>query len=1352
MPSLYVLGIDIGSSSVKLAALSADGELLFTSHRSHKGSPTECLRALLEAMSEQLPFDGCAGWVVTGSGASLLSGYDVCVCMLEEVPAVTRGAELLAPDARSIIEIGAQSALFVTSIEAGKAPQFSMNESCAAGTGSFFEDQMGRLGLAIEDYSSMVENARFVPRLSGRCAVFAKTDIIHHQQEGVSVEDILLGLCFAMVRSFKTVIVGSLPVERPVALSGGVLANRGLVRAVREVFGLEENELLASPVNVYFQAVGAAREALKHVDSAAEGDSSASFSLKVLYGKLSGKPSEEPLPRLFPLTDPHLEPGRGYHTKPRPWPAADDGKTPCVLGVDVGSTSTNLVLVDREGDLLDAQYLRTRGNPKQAVMEGLHSLGDRLGNEVCVTAVGVTGSGRKMIGKMIGADVVRDEITAQARAAVQADPAVDTVFEIGGQDSKYVSLKDGRVADFEMNKICAAGTGSFVEEQAVRLGIPLDEYGLLALSARSPLDLGERCTVFVETAINTALAKGADKNDVAAGLCLSVVRNYLHRVVGTKPVGNRIVLQGGVAFNSGIVGAFAAYYGDVFTVSPWFAVSGAVGAALLAMEADVADTSFRGFDLGRPSPASSSVDHAEVEANRRFFRKTAELFSEGYDPSIDPSKKTVGIPRCLVLYKLFPMANTFFKQLGYNVLLSDETNEEITRLAQQCAQGETCYPVKLVHGHMMQLMERGVDYIFMPSMHTIRHEASRVAHNYACTYMQAAPRMIARELGFERRGITLLSPLIEMDFGQKALVDALLGIGELLGKSPQESARAMMAGGFAVQEFTRKTEELGEQLLEGLASGERVLVMITRNYGIADPALNMGIPDALLDRGQKVITLSHLPAHDLDVSRDHPGLYWPFGQHVLSGAKLVRRDPRLYAVYLTNHGCGPDGMLSHLFREEMADKPYLHIETDEHSSPVGVVTRIEAFLNTLDHYEATDESSLPLSLRNYDAASALPEASHEVALPSFGAYGPPVGAWLERKGFRTKLLVPDSDAVVTGRKHTTSKEYLSFTALLGMSLLAAEEATEYGRQVQLLLPSTDGAEADGQYDRVIRGILDEEGYGEVTQMIRTLDRLPWTVPDADGLFLHLLAGDVIYAALTAYRAGVAADLLEAEISYEQVCVQARRVNALCRLTKSGGVSDARGKTLQLVGEWPCVYSDELTGGMWSRLEEDGYRLMRMPFSEYLWFLWNDAYEADNRKVAAFGPVGAVSPDGPFHDSDGRGRRVFLDRCANRMRGIHRLLGEASPFCEDMDELGDVAQNVLGRYRGANGRYRAAKERLVARAADGVITAASMYENTDTVLKLSENLFPCAVPMVRLSFDGSLDQGMYDKLNSFLYYL
>ena len=1448
----YFVGIDAGSSSVKVVALRDAGagfDVAFRACEAHKGSIAACARKLLIAAvsSEELAGGACAGIAATGACAETIREAAPGVRVLEDVPAMTLGAAVVAPCARSIVQVGAQNAFFVTGFADGRAPQFAMNEGCAAGTGSFFEDQMGRLGLSIGDYSAIVERASAVPRLSGRCAVFAKTDIIHRQQEGVPIEDILLGLCYAMVKSYKATIVRKMPVEAPVLLAGGVVRNAGVVRAVRDVFKLDEGELIADTTGVYVQAAGAAAHAAKAVRAGGH-DAFVSVDLGNLIAALEAGVEQEALPRLAPLPDEGYVAGAGFAAKPQPWPVAPDGRTPCVLGVDVGSTSTNLVLVDLKGELLDAQYLRTRGDAKNAVREGLASLEARLGDKVRVVHAATTGSGRTMVGEFIGADVVRDEITAQARAAVAADPHTDTVFEIGGQDSKYISCSAGNVVDFQMNKICAAGTGSFVEEQAARLGIPLDEYGPLALSATAPVDLGERCTVFVETAINAALAKGAQLSDVAAGLCQSVVRNYLHRVVGSKPVGQHVVLQGGVAYNPAIVAAFRQALGGALTVSPWFAVSGAVGAALLALDemraaagegasVDVlarAQTAFKGWDLSGSSRARHAVSAADIEANRAFFRKTEEFYLEGYDPARDPAKKTVGVPRCLMLHKLFPMVNAFFRQLGFNVLLSDASNDDTVQRAQEYAQGETCYPVKLVYGHVSQLVDAGVDYVFMPSMHTIRHIKSKVRHNYACPYMQVAPRLVADALDFGGRGIGLISPLMDMDFGQQALATALLGVGADLGFSPQESAKAMLAGGFAVQEFTRKTEEQGERLLASLEPGERVLVIITRQYGISDPALNMGIPDALLDRGQKVITVSHLHAHDLDISTDHPDMYWPFGQHMLSGAKLVRRDPRLFAVYLTNHGCGPDTMVSHLFAEEMGDKPYLQIEMDEHFSQVGVITRIEAFLNSIDHWWGKDERALPYALHPRGLNMGPARSGEACVLPQIGLFGQVAAAWLRGRGFDVSPMRHTSESFRLGQRELSSKEYYSFTSLLGMSLAAAQTAAD-GRAatpsdgvagsdgclparggMRLLLPSSVGSDADGQYVRAIRRVLDAKGLAGVGISAPKLERLPWEVADADGLFCALLAGDIAYAAAPDARGELICD---ASIAAKNGALNKVFLLELAQRAAKSWKGVSWKATLALSGEWQCVFDDAFVGGAWQRLEKMGYRVARMPLSEYLLFAWRDAAEEDahertstpffmdtvsesamlampdvgrysheDRKegdasgahgadcglCGSCGEVTAVvaaaeaevasevdavsgatalpAPAEPASEPSFEEKTAVLDEFAALMARVSSVLGESTTFSES-DALATAANNDLLRaYIGANGRYRAAKAQVASRAADGVIIAASMYENTDIALKLGQKTSDFAAPALRLNFDGTLDASVDEKLRSFLYYV
>lgn len=1513
----YTLGIDLGASSVKLVALlggdeargkAQDLEISTTEtqgfgyvkrrtlcrlYKLHKGNVAQCLYEQLEVLQRVLlgkgyNFDDCIGICLTGSAANIVAEHGITIPVIGDVPALTRGAALLAPRALSIAAIGGQTACYIVSraekncatdnvVDNSKedstistlpdeqenpfnanpaqrwlvnAPDFEMNDSCAAGTGSFFEDQMQRLGLSIEDYSSVVAKTKSIPRLSGRCAVFAKTDIIHRQQEGVAVEDILLGLSYALIRSYKSMVVRGLPERKPLLLAGGVVHNAGVIRAIKDVFNLADDELFASEDTALLQAYGAASVAQAHMrgkdvtgaacassngassndagsddagsDGASSNDAGSDGAVKsapeLIYSlqqALLGSVKQQTLPRLHPLADEGYLPGVGYSLREVDWEATSHNPIACFLGVDVGSTSTNLVLLDQSHSLLDAQYLRTRGDAKLAVREGLTSLKERLDGKIRILAVGVTGSGRTRMGEFIGADTVRDEITAQAQAAAEANNEVDTVFEIGGQDSKYISLKSGQVADFQMNKICAAGTGSFIEEQALRLAIPLNEYGALAFSSQAPVDLGERCTVFVETAINAALSRGAEKQDIAAGLALSIVRNYLHKVVGSKPVGSHVVLQGGVAYNPAIVAAFRQFLGDRLTVSPWFAVSGAVGAALLA-EQDFekkqrsgknSQTSFRGFDLSGKAVQNKSLDPAQIALNRKFFQKTEEFYLEGYDSQIDPGKKTVGIPRCLMLHKLFPLANAFFKTLGYNVQLSDASHEQTIALAQQLSQGEVCYPVKLLYGHMEQLARKNVDYIFMPHMHTIRHVMSKVDHNYACPYMQAAPLMVARVLGLENRGIELISPLMDMDFGQQALANALLGVGKQLGHTPQESARAMMAGGFAVQEFTRKTEALGEELLNSLDPNERVLVIITRQYNTADPALNMGIANALIDRGQKVITVSHLHAHDLDISQDYPHMYWPFGQHLLSGAKLVRRDPRLFAVYLTNHGCGPDTMVSHLFAEEMGDKPYLHIEMDEHFSQVGIITRIEAFLNALDNYQTKDESTRPQATKTITSGHDKLDRQASAALLSVGPYGPLVGEWLARQGAQVSLAkMGTSQSLSVGRAEVRSKEYYSFVLALGAVLQAVEGnasdntnsiLSEQSSVQQILMPSSEGAEADGVYDRVVRSILDAKGYTNVRLIAPSLEKLPWLVHDTDQLFLMLIAGDLYWAAHYSYRSTLMKWLLKGPFTFERVLEAAKRAKLSWLDQESSEEAALGNKVLGVVGEWWLVCDDELMGKVGAKLEEAQWRLWRMPLAEYLLFSWYDAAKEDAVKrsrtpffldqvstgggsscllrqakpnaaeqenltaeeqadlaakeqvnLSAAKQTKSVIPSS--EEPSFEEKRTILAEYASKLSKVHHVLGVVSPYEDDLDSLKVKADSLLGEYRGANGRYRAAKMENMAASAKGVIAVSSLYENTDTVLRLLER--KVAAPVLHLSFDGTLEQGLQEKLDSFLYYL
>lgn len=1299
---MYRLGIDIGTATVKLVLTDENKTIITTWETLHHNQPSTMLKMGITELGVFLTEAVAVG--ITGADA--LSFHKVLKDsgFLEDVPAIVEGTKLLASSARSIMEIGSQGSRFITQID--QVPQFATNGHCAGGTGSFFEDQMSRLGLSIEDYSELVEQATSVPRLSGRCAVFAKTDIIHRQQEGVRTPDILLGLCYAMIKNYKATIVRDLLVDKPVAFCGGVTKNRGVIRAIKEVFGLQEDELI---VPAYASFAGAAGAAL-HASGSFTSEQlflAADHMKESHHGSLSALPAfsentlSDPACTQFPVS----------------------GK--CALGIDIGSTSTDLVIIGEHNELVDYQYLRTAGNPEAAVRKGLASIKERFG-ELVFQAVGVTGSGRERVGRMLGADAIRDEITAQAAGAAHCVPEVNTVFEIGGQDSKYIQIEDGRVVDFQMNKICAAGTGSFVEEQAARMGIPINEFGPLALTAKNPASLGERCTVFIETAIAAASAEGIAQNEIAAGLCYAIVKNYLHKVVGTKPVGNHIVLQGGVAYNPGIVAAFRAFYGERLIVNPYFSISGAFGVALLAKEANVGKkSSFAGYEFSRKT-IHMDTRNEEVRKNIEFYHQADKLLLDGYTGERDPRKKTVGVPFALMIHKFFPMANAFFTSLGYNVLLTKPTNDETIRLSQENARGETCYPVKLIYGHMKQLIDAKVDYIFLPTIHTMKHELSHVEHNYGCVYMQTAAVSIGKALGLEEKGITLLSPVFDLDFGKEAMASAMVGLGKILGIPKPFCAKALLAGAMAVRKHTNAVEKQGKQLLDSLKPEDKVLVLITRNYGVSDPILNMGIPDLLLERGIKVITLSHLPGHALDISEEYPNLYWPFGQHILSGAKLIAHHPNLYAVYLTNHGCGPDSMLSHLFKKEMGDKPYLQIEVDEHFSKVGVVTRIEAFLNSLSKRNA---KALPadFDIENVTirTSNIQPNVQKELPLylPNLGLYTEFIRQYYEQTGHTVHVLpMADEEALSLGRAHTNSKEYLPFVVLLG-SILKDQKERASQHSVQYLVPQTLGSEADGQYATVIDAILWQSGMKNIMLAAPIIEYVPEQTADLDLFARAIMTGDLLYAIP----------------SEKRNCFDVSSIlewSELEQLAKRIAKPTAKSTVIGVTGTPMCL--SVLNDGILEELEKE-YTILRAPLIEYLYFLWRE-----NRCGEKKGKMLAGHKQAPSKE--------IMETIGLHMKTIGTLFGKQNSFSYDIQSLSDTADMYLRDFAGGNGRYRFAKTLELAKRTDAMLTVAPRYENTSIILQMRGLKQECETPLYEIEVDQDWDETAWSKLRAFLYYV
>ena len=941
------LGVDIGTYAVKTTLVDEQGATVFAGYVPHKGGLKPILKDVIRGLFTRFDPQEIARGAVTGSGAGWLAKTEA-IDPVNDIQALVEGARSVRPDTGSIIEIGSQSAKYVTGFnQNGKSGiRISINSSCSAGTGSFLEEQLSRLNLTMEDYSAYADRARSIPRIAGRCSVFAKTDITHHQQWGTPVEDILLGLAYAVVGNYRGAIMKKLPREKPILFAGGVAANKTIVRVLGDVLKLGPGELIVPDGAGNMGALGAALTALRD-------GLGLEFSLLLenldRAGEFSAQPEDgSELPRLVSYGH---DDSQGKHRCPAPRGALSG--TPYYLGVDVGSTSTNLVLNNGDNEIIAYRYIKTLGNPIAAVSRGLDRLSRDIDPGVHIAGVGITGSGRYMIGELIGADVIKDEITAQAKAAVTMDRDIDTVFEIGGQDSKFIRLDRGVVVDFQMNKVCAAGTGSFLEEQAKKFNIAVDDLGAIALFSNRPVNLGERCTVFMESSIAVHLAQGARIEDIASGLCYSIAKNYLNRVVGQKAIGRRISFQGGVAFNQGVVNAFRALTGKPVLVPPFFSVSGALGAAILAREEMRGErTGFKGFQVKEPEqpPKAGSGSILSTTNGARFNREIDRLVFQGYDGSMDPDKKTVGIPRALFTYGMFCMFHPLFKELGLNVLLSDPSSEKTVKLGQEYSLDETCYPVKLINGHIADLLEKKVDYIFFPDLYTVMHPGSKARRDYGCPYMQLAFKLVRQAMDLDGKGVELLAPTIGFTLGHEFMMNSFVRLGRRLGKQPAETMKALKCGMESYKNFEQKLQKRGEELLRGIRPDEKACVLISKIYGVADPVLNMGIPGKLMDLGFKVISFFDLP--EADIFQEHPNMYWPFGQHILEPARIIRDHPNLYAVLLTHHGCGPDSILTHYFREMMGHKPYLHIEVDEHSSDVGIITRVEAFASSLNQAPA----------------------------------------------------------------------------------------------------------------------------------------------------------------------------------------------------------------------------------------------------------------------------------------------------------------------------------------------------------------------------------------------------------------
>ncbi|HUL20523.1 MAG TPA: acyl-CoA dehydratase activase [Thermodesulfobacteriota bacterium] len=1104
MKSLY-LGIDVGSVSTNTILMDNDRNVLEEHYTRIKGQPLQTVQKVLEEILRRISHEQFHSVSFTGTGgkllADLLGGH-----FINEIIAQARAIQYFYPQVRTIIDIGGEDSKLILIEEEErrfKISDFSMNTLCAAGTGSFLDQQASRLGLTIEEFGQLALKSTNPPRIAGRCSVFAKSDMIHLQQIATPDYDIVAGLCYALARNFKSNIGKGKKFVKPISFQGGVAANAGMQKAFLDVLEVSDGELIVPNHFASMGAIGAVLVALEDKKSKKEW-----LGLNRLNQYLKDHRDEQASLKPLSLSPHHLI-RRGQISLPSQNSGGE--KIEAYLGLDVGSISTNLVVIDKEKRVLAKRYLMTAGRPIEAVRVGLQEIGEEIGDRVEIKGVGTTGSGRYLTADFVGADLVRNEITAQATAAIHIDPKVDTIFEIGGQDSKYISVDNGVVVDFEMNKVCAAGTGSFLEEQAEKLDISIkEEFGALALSAEEPVRMGERCTVFIESDLVHHQQSGAQRDDLIAGLSYSIVQNYLNRVVGDRRVGNRIFFQGGTAFNKGVVAAFEKVLDKEIIVPENHDVTGAIGVALLALEEQAWERSgFKGFDLSQRHYEQTSFEckgcpnlclirKVSVEGEKPLFygsrcekydviKRTKgsaipDLFEEREkmllapyegEEKLPPDAPEIGIPQILNFHEMLPFWKAFFSELGYRVILSDVTNKELIRKGVENVVSETCFPIKVSHGHVLNLLEKGVKRIFLPSIVNLKPSHLEIPNSSACPYAQSFPYAAPSSIDFKKAHAKVLQPILHFGEGRDYLEKELVDFGRSLGCKPKgikkayEKAERFQAG------FYQSLLNRGKQALDRIGPNEKVMVIVGRPYNSCDSGVNLEMPKKLRDLGVLAIPMDFLPLESVPATEEIKEMYWRYGQRILAAGKIIKDDPRLYAVYITNFGCGPDSFINHFFRDLSKGKPYLQLEIDEHSADAGAITRCEAFLDSLKNVKA--EKAIALKREK-----AKTDRTKKIYIPYMCDHSFAVAAAFQACGVDADVF-PESDeeTLYWGRKLTSGKECYPCILTTGDMVKLVKDPNFDHQRAAFFMPSGNGPCRFGQYHRFHRLVLDDLGFNQV---------------------------------------------------------------------------------------------------------------------------------------------------------------------------------------------------------------------------------------------------------------------------------
>ena len=1094
------LGINIGSSSLKLVL--ADGDkVVWSALTPHEGDFHAAVRKL---MSERDIPVGTKVLVTGNEGRYLFNAAGTLEPLCVEAALKASGIK-----ADAVASMGGEDLVVYSLDENGKIINNFSGNKCASGTGEFLKQQLGRMDMTLADIAKVPETAT-VMSLSTRCSVFMKSDCTHRlNKREATKDDIVLSLSNVMAGKVVDFLKRAKVTKGRVVLTGGVTLNRHIVRFIRE--RAPDLEFVVPDTASVFEAYGAA------VLAAGAGSPlpPPATLLKpnvVRFDTLPDLKKWRDKVRFFESSEGKVVAGRKY-----------------ILGVDGGSTTTKACLVDSETDeVVASHYGRTHGDPVKALKECLAVLRDKIaadtnGGSIEIELTATTGSSREILGVFLETPGVYNEIIAHAVGTAYFDPGVETIFEIGGQDAKYVLLKNGVPIDYAMNEACSAGTGSFLEESSSGdLSIhSAKDIGPIALQGDAPLKFGEHCSAFINSDIRKAVQQGATRENITAGIVVSIVANYLNRVVGNRTIGGKVFLQGGVAKNSAVPLAFAMMLDKEILVPPSPELMGCFGVALLAKRkraeglldnvvVDLESAITREIVYERVFTCKACDNLCPIQVlkvnghpymfggrcnkytNTRkavkdvpvfdYVQKRQDLMFETFaapaESFVAKRKFTVGIPRAFSTHSLYPLYSWFFHELGIKTVLSTEVAQEgVVRV-----ESAYCFPAEIAHGAVQDCLDKGVDYVFVPHFRDMASYEEDV-HANTCPITQSLPYYITKAFPEidEKRFLPLV---VSFKFGDKKALEHFAAMAELLGIGEPETRAAFDIAVAKQREYFSAAMALGREALEEAKKADRpVIAVLGRPYNAFTPEANMGIPRKFTTRGYSVIPFDILPIDD--EKNNFPNMYWYYGQQDMRAAQLLKDNPNVYVTWITNFSCAPDSFMLHYLKWTMGQKPFLVLELDSHSADAGIDTRVEAFLDILDGYRAKKSE---IEAERYDNGWKFAYGGGEDLRVVNQKTGEKV---MVRDNKRTKILLSNMGNVSTefmaatlrgiglnaeampvatnktiqlARSHASGKECVPSHLLLGSVLqFIASEKYRKDELYLIFVPITTGPCRTGQY-------------------------------------------------------------------------------------------------------------------------------------------------------------------------------------------------------------------------------------------------------------------------------------------------